>query len=138
MSEHTTTLSTRERAHARRGAERTAAAMRTRDESVNADDTSPMPQTASGRLTSGTRGRKSVPPGETRRERFIRLGQYRARNAIQAIRLVGQLAAPTYEWTKEDSDKILGTLHEALAAIGLKFNSNPSVPKLEDTFTLKS
>lgn len=51
---------------------------------------------------------------ETRRTKFERLGTTRMNKALNSIRLLGNLAAPTYEWTPKDIDRIHDTLVECL------------------------
>ena len=44
---------------------------------------------------------------ETRRERFLRLAPRRVDKALIAIRRIGNLAAPTYESTEAERQKII-------------------------------
>lgn len=47
-------------------------------------------------------GRKPVPEGETRHDRFIRIGTKRMNNAIRQIQLLGNLCSPNYECDADD------------------------------------
>lgn len=64
-------------------------------------------------------GRKPVPEGETRNERFIRIGTKRVNNAIRQIQLLGNLCSPNYECDANDlalmRDAIIHELDMALA-----------------------
>lgn len=60
------------------------------------------------------KGRKPPPPGETARERFLRIGQPRVANAVRDIRLIGNLARGAYEWTDRDVALIQSTLYRAV------------------------
>lgn len=51
---------------------------------------------------------------ETRRTKFERLGTARMNKALNSIRLLGNLAAPTYEWSPKDIDRIHDSLVECL------------------------
>lgn len=47
-------------------------------------------------------GRKPVPEGETRSERFTRIATKRMNNAIRQIQLLGNLCSPNYECDAND------------------------------------
>ena len=51
---------------------------------------------------------------ETRRTKFERLGTARMNKALNSIRLLGNLAAPTYEWSPKDIDRIHDCLVECV------------------------
>lgn len=64
-------------------------------------------------------GRKPVPEGETRADRFKRIGGKRMNNVIRQIQLLGNLCSPNYECDGNDlalmRDAILRELNMALA-----------------------
>jgi hypothetical protein len=74
---------------------------------------------------SVARKAKQVAPSheiaETRQQKFRRLGEARITRAINAVRLVGNLASPNYEYTEQDAMRILGVLEEALDNVRSKF-----------------
>ena len=60
-------------------------------------------------------GRKSPPPAETKRDKFRRLGLARMENAIDAIRLVGNLSRrDVYEYTAEEVGALKTGLYAAV------------------------
>lgn len=62
-------------------------------------------------IASGAkRGRKAPPPGETARDRFVRIGNNRMARVLQSIRLLGNLASTHYAWTPEDLER----MHQAI------------------------
>ena len=56
----------------------------------------------------------SIVPGETKEQRFKRLGDKRVNAALIKIRLIGNLASSNYEFTPEQVKKISDTLHGAI------------------------
>lgn len=64
-------------------------------------------------------GRKPVPEGETRHDRFVRIGTKRVNNAIRQIQLLGNLCSPNYECDANDlalmRDAIIRELDMAIA-----------------------
>jgi hypothetical protein len=82
------------------------------------------------------RGRYAPPPGETARERFIRLGQARMVNALHAIRLLGNLSSDLYQVTDRDVALMHSTLTEAINDALGRFRRPSTTPKLEETFKL--
>jgi len=77
-----------------------------------------------------------APDNETRRERFIRLANLRAVNAIHAVRLIGNLAGPQYEWTEQDAGRIMAAVQTTLDDVGEKFRTSPQGEKPENKFRL--
>src|SRR3989304_2734632 len=61
---------------------------------------------------------KSVPPTttaeETKRERFIRIGNARMQRALNSIRLLGNLANTNYEWGEDDIRAMQNTVLDQL------------------------
>lgn len=57
-----------------------------------------------GQPAKGKRGRKPPPPGETDRDRFLRIGNARMINALKAIELMENLSRGAYEWSLADVD----------------------------------
>jgi len=58
---------------------------------------------------------------ETKTERFARLAEQRVNNALDKIRLIGNLASPQYEFTAEQVEKIMVALQAAIAEMEEKF-----------------
>ena len=77
-----------------------------------------------------------APDGESRRARFIRLANLRAVNAIHAVRLIGNLAGPQYEWTEQDAGRIMAAVQTVLDDVGEKFRTAPQAEKPENKFRL--
>lgn len=86
----------------------------------------PAPQTAAPRSRSARNatparrmGRRPVPEGETRRDKFMRIGQRRMEAVIRQIQLLGNLCSPAYDCNSEDitlmRDTIMHELDMALA-----------------------
>lgn len=65
--------------------------------------------------------RRAVPAGESRRDRFLRIGNRRMNRAITSIRLLGNLASSNYEWTREDLRAMQAAITGAVEAMLLKF-----------------
>jgi adenosylmethionine-8-amino-7-oxononanoate aminotransferase len=59
---------------------------------------------------------------ETKAERFRRLATKRVNSALKRIQLIGNLASPNYEFTKEQVKKIVETLREAINEVEREFN----------------
>ena len=61
---------------------------------------------------------KSVKKVETKREKFVRLAQSRTNKALDAIAMLGGLAAPNnYEYTADDWAKIFGAIEGELTKL---------------------
>src|ERR1700723_173512 len=88
--------------------------------------------------SEATRTRKAkairAPEGETKQARFIRLAQLRTHNALKAVRLIGQLSAPQYEWNPEQIQQIVGELDVCLRDVAAKFRRSPRAEKPESRF----
>lgn len=56
----------------------------------------------------------AIVPGETKEQRFKRLGGKRVNAALVKIRLIGNLASSNYECTAEQVKKITDSLHGAV------------------------
>ncbi|HJU20469.1 MAG TPA: hypothetical protein VJ770_28790 [Stellaceae bacterium] len=73
-------------------------------------------------------GRKPPPPGETRREAFVRLANARVQEAIDRITLIGNLAnTKNYTRTAEDVNQIEAALLEAVRLTIAAFRSPKAV-----------
>lgn len=54
-------------------------------------------------------------PGETKRDRFVRVAEARTNKVLQMMRLLGNCATPSnYEYSKEDVRKIFDALEKEL------------------------
>tara|TARA_B100000315_G_C14498285_1_gene551091 strand:+ start:800 stop:1042 length:243 start_codon:yes stop_codon:yes gene_type:complete len=58
---------------------------------------------------------------ETKEQKFKRLAEARVNNALQKIRLIGNLASPVYSYTPEDIEKIIVALNAGIAEVEEKF-----------------
>src|SRR5713101_7385000 len=75
-------------------------------------------------------------PGETKAEAFVRLGDKRVTKALQAIRIIGNLAGSAYDYTDEQVKLIEDVLMQALAETITRFN--PKSAKDTPSFTLST
>lgn len=76
------------------------------------------------------------PRTETRREKFLRIGQGRMVNALHSIRLIGNLAGPIYDWNENDLVLMHNTLSNAVDEAFKRFAQSRQAPKIEETFRL--
>lgn len=68
--------------------------------------------------------------GESKSERFIRLAESRTNKAIDAIRMIGNLSKPSlYEYTDEDTFKIISALRKAVDETELKLRNHSDYKK---------
>jgi len=67
--------------------------------------------------------------GESKGDRFKRLASKRVVNAISKIELITNLAAPSYEYTPEQVEKILGALQGSVDKVKAAFSKQ----KIEKT-----
>lgn len=64
---------------------------------------------------------KKDKPKETAREKFVRLGNKRGNKVLESVRMLGGLAAPTYEYTPADVDAIFAAIRTAVDGAEKKF-----------------
>ena len=65
-----------------------------------------------------------------KRENFIRLAEGRVTRAIDSIRVIGNLSnRSNYEYTEEDSKKIIDALQGEINALKVQFKPRPSTNK---------
>lgn len=65
-----------------------------------------------------------VPPGETKRQRFVRVASRRTREAILRLRRLSMCAnRGSYEYTAADVDKILAAIGTQVVELGTRFKS---------------
>ena len=63
--------------------------------------------------------------GSNRREKFKEIGEKRVTKAVEAIRLVGNLANKSnYDYTEEDVKQLTRALQDALQNIKAKFSDS--------------
>ncbi len=74
--------------------------------------------------------------GETKEQKFARLATKRTQAALVKIRLLGNLAAPSYHYTPEQASKIIGGLRQAVDTLESKFNKVRGTGRVEDSFSL--
>ena len=67
--------------------------------------------------------------GESKSDRFRRLASKRVVNAISKIELIANLAAPSYEYTPEEVNKILTALQGSVDKVKAAFSKQ----KIEKT-----
>lgn len=60
--------------------------------------------------------------GESKSDKFKRLASKRVVNAIQKIELITNLAAPSYEYTHEEVEKILTALQGSVDKVKAAFS----------------
>lgn len=77
--------------------------------------------TAGGAGPAQRLGRKPPPPNETRRDRFLRIGQRRMNNVIRQIQLLGNLSSSTYDCQQQDIDLIREVIARELEAALSRF-----------------
>jgi hypothetical protein len=61
--------------------------------------------------------------GETPRDKFLRLATYRMQHVLYAIRLLGNLSAPTYKYEEQDIKRMRGVLDDAINTSFRRFTS---------------
>ena len=64
---------------------------------------------------------KATGPEETPEQKFKRLATARVNNALKKIKLIGNLAAPSYRYTEEEIAKIIQGLKFAVEEVEAKF-----------------
>lgn len=90
-----------------------------------------MAEVAKKQTTSTTPAHKLEKTKETKAERFTRLGQKRVPRALKAIATVRNLASRTsYEYTPEQSKKIVDALTAELSALRQAFEGRQEVLSL--------
>lgn len=77
--------------------------------------------------------RATVPPNETKEQKFVRLANKRVNNALRLIKILGQLGGPNYESSDEQKSKIEAVLNEAVEKA---INQLKSVKNQVTTFKL--
>lgn len=75
--------------------------------------------------------KKDSKPKETARERFVRLGNKRGNKVLDSVRLLGQLATPSYEYTPADVEAIFTAIRTSLEAAEKKFAQPTTRGKVE-------
>ena len=70
---------------------------------------------------------------ETKKDRFVRIGEARTNRVLEKIRLLGNCSNKNnYEYSEDDIKKIFSVIDKELRICKNKFNSN-----FTDKFTLK-
>lgn len=92
---------------------------------------------AASTAPKGKSGRKPVDPHETKAAKFIRLGKHRVLRALKAIRVVGNLAGASYEYTPAQVAKISSDLETELKIALKRFQPRePGAEKPAETYEL--
>jgi hypothetical protein len=73
--------------------------------------------------SKGKRGRKPPPPGETKRDRFVRIARVRMVNALEAIRLLSNMARGDYEWSMDDIHKMEVALQQQIELVKKEYET---------------
>lgn len=72
---------------------------------------------------------------ETKADKFSRLYPKRLDNALDALRVLGNLSAKNnYEWTDEQAREILSSLRESIDVLAAKFDHDSPSPLVEADF----
>lgn len=73
---------------------------------------------------------------ESKHEKFQRLSSSRLEKALDAIRVIGNLASPNYEWTQEEArglvqelDTAIGGLREAFGLVEVEVSNETEAEK---------
>jgi len=67
-------------------------------------------------------GEEAADKNETKEEKFKRLADRRVNNALDKIRLIGNLASSQYAFTSDQVDKIVQSLKATIADVEDKFH----------------
>ena len=79
---------------------------------------------------------QTVEQKESKRDKFVRLGELRVTNALEKIRLIGNLATSQYEYNQEDVDMIISSLNDGIAEhVAAKFNRPVKNAKKQFSFS---
>jgi hypothetical protein len=70
------------------------------------------------------RGRKATPTGESKHDKFVRLGEQRVNRAVKTIEAIGKLSGGGYEYSEEDAKLLLKALAEAVSGVAFKFKKH--------------
>lgn len=73
---------------------------------------------------------------ETPRDKTLRLGQARMKNALRSIRLLGNLSTRNYSWEAGEVQRMREVLHDAVNETFNRFERSRERQRLEDTFSL--
>ena len=71
---------------------------------------------------------------ETKEQKFKRLAEVRVNNALQKIKLIENLASPSYSFTPEQIEKIITAINACITEVQQKFQK--VLDKQEDKFEL--
>ena len=71
---------------------------------------------------------------ESKEDKFRRLAGMRVNNALQKIRIIGNLAGSGYAYAPEQIEKIIVALNAAIAEVEAKFQKK--IEKNKETFEL--
>lgn len=72
---------------------------------------------------------ENIVPGETKEQRFKRLGDKRVNAALIKIRLIGNLASSNYEFSAEQAKKVTDALHGAVNEVEKLFQRRLELKK---------
>lgn len=84
---------------------------------------------AKARNTKSKPATPITPVEESKRDRFIRIGNARVQRALNSIRLLGNLANSNYEWDEADVQTMQNAIVETLSRTVARFSKKRvSVP----------
>jgi len=69
----------------------------------------------------------TVPEGETKKQKFVRVAQPRVNKAISMIGLIGNCAGSEYEYKPDDVANIIGALETAVVLLDERFKGKGTV-----------
>ena len=73
---------------------------------------------------------------ETRRERFVRIGNSRMRRVLGTLRLIGNLATPNYQYYPKDIEAMQEAIRKETEKQFAKFKKTPRTKKEDVDFDL--
>lgn len=71
------------------------------------------------------RGPRKPPEGETRNQRFTRLGNIRLRRTVDTMNSLARLASPFYQATPEQRAKVVAVLKDRFDRVEKAFTGEP-------------
>lgn len=84
-------------------------------------------------MAKGKKGKPAAPSNETKKQRFSRVVTPRVRKAVEAIKLIGNCAGPSYEYTEDQVTKIQTLLEEAFNGMLAKFGGEGAEEAAEES-----
>lgn len=79
--------------------------------------------------TTKRKVRTPAPVGETKAQRFIRLGSIRMSKALSSVRVIGNLASSNYDYTPDQVAKMQTAINNAVKETFAKFGQTSTTAK---------